>query len=183
MKNGCLFPAKTSLLILTFLLLGVNKFSYAQMTRNVSFSKSSLEMNILSAEAGSEYQKLRIKDLQLIGKPGQPNLPVKYIRLLIPSNQDVANVVVNVKNSEVVKLSKKVFPSQPPVPTSIDLKRNEFVKPDPNIYDSEKPFPKEIIKVKRYGYFDGTNHIVTLEVYPMRYYSKLIERGVTVYNI
>ncbi len=173
MEHECLFPIKVSLLILIVLLLGAAQFSYAQKTRKVSFSKSSLETNIISAEDGTEYQKINIKELQLTGEPGQPNLPVKYLRFLIPPNQDVANIVVNVKTSEVIKLSKKIFPSQPDIPTSIDYQGNEFVKPDPNVYDSDKPFPEELISVKRDGYFDGRNHIVTLEIYPVCYYPKL----------
>lgn len=112
MKHACLFPINVTSLILIILLWGANQYSYAQKTRNVSFSKSSLEMNVLSVKDGTEYQKISMKDLRFTGKPGQPNLPVKYIRLLISPNQDVANIVVNVKNAEVIKLEKKIYPAQ-----------------------------------------------------------------------
>ncbi|MBI1937136.1 MAG: T9SS type A sorting domain-containing protein [Ignavibacteriales bacterium] len=167
------FFYKTKLLALIILLLGVNQFSYSQKMRNISFSKSSLEVKLLKADDGNEYQKFDMNDFMSSGESGQPDLPVKYLRLLIPSNEDVANIVVNVKNKETIKLTKKIYPSQPDIPTSLDFKENKFVKPDSKIYDSEKPFPEEIIKIKDDGYFDGTNHIVTLEIYPVRYYPKL----------
>lgn len=169
MKNVLFINSKLTFLILLILLLSPNQISYAQSARKVSFSKSSVDFSVVKAKNGSEYQKVEIKDLQLTGEPGQPNLPAKYLRLLIPADQNVADISVKANNREIINISRKVFPTQPDIPTSIHFKGNEFVEPDPYIYNSDKPWPENIIKVVNDGYFDGTNHIVTLEIYPMRY--------------
>jgi hypothetical protein len=174
MKHAKLLFFKTFvLIILVFLIFSANQVSYAQITRNVSFSKSTLITKPLIAEDGIEYQRIGIDDLIFSGEPGEPNLPVKYIRLLIPSNEDVSNITVSIKNSEVINLSNAIYPSQPAIPTSANPIGIKFVKPDSNIYNSEKPWPNEIVKVKCDGYFDGSNHIVILEIFPLRYYPKL----------
>ena len=105
MKHECLLPIKVTLLILILLLWGAYQFSYAQKTRKVSFSKSSLQMNVLSAEDGIEYQKIKMRNLQLTGEPGQPNLPVKYLRLLIPPNQDIASISFEIYQDYMMKKS------------------------------------------------------------------------------
>lgn len=169
MKNVLFISSKITLIILLILLLSPNQTSYAQSARKVTFSKSALEVNITRVKNGAEYQKINIGDLRLAGEPGQPNLPAKYLSLLIPADQDVADISVKVNSRETISLSRKVFPTQPPIPTSIHFKGNEFVEPDPDIYNSDKPWPENIIRVVNDGYFDGTNHIVTLEIYPMRY--------------
>lgn len=169
MKNVLFINSKLTFLILLILLLSPNQISYAQSARKVSFSKSSVDFSVVKAKNGSEYQKVEIKDLQLTGEPGQPNLPAKYLRLLIPAGQNVADISVKANNSEIINISRKVFPAQPPIPTSIYSNENEFAEPDPDIYNLDKLWPENIIRVVNDGYFDGTNHIVTLEIYPMRY--------------
>ena len=62
-----------------------------------------------------------------------------------------------------------IYPAQPPIPLSDRYTEPDFVKPDVAVYGSDKPFPVQRVEVVHDGYFDGSNHIVTIAIYPLQY--------------
>jgi len=159
-------------LVLAFLVIGRPAVLLAQIPHSVSFSRSNLVFSSVTAEDGITYEKVSLGDLQQTDEIGKPSLPVRYVRLIVPFNQDVEEVVLEHVEKQTIPGTHFILPAQPPVPTSIDYQKPDFVKPDPLVYESDTPYPSEIVKVVHEGYFDGSNHIVTLAVCPLQYYPK-----------
>ena len=155
-------------LLLTFLLFFSFNIS-AQVTHTVNFLQEELTISEITGEDSNTYAKLEYNDLQFTDEIGKPELPVKYINLIIPIDQKVREVNLSLSGQETINISNLVYPTQPPVPTLIGFEGNEFVGPDPDVYSSMNPYPSELVKVVTDGYFDGRNHIVTLAVYSVQY--------------
>lgn len=148
---------------------------YAQVSYNVSFNKSELEYGVELAKDGENYQILTIENLGYTQQVGAPKLPVMYVKLIIPAQQDVDEVEYTFSVSNKTNLTNKIYPTQHDIPTAINIEEPDFVKPDPIIYNSEKPWPEEVVEFIHSGYLDENNHIITLKVVPFQYYPKLDE--------
>lgn len=156
-----------------FLIIFIStNFLSGQVTHNVTFSKPELILKVITGGDSLEYAKLAYTGLQQMDDIGKPSLPVKYIKLIIPPDEEVDNIVLNITNKEKISLPGKIYPAQPGIITSIDAENPGFVKPDSTVYESDTPWPSEMVKTLRHGYFDGSNHIVTLAVCPFQYYPK-----------
>jgi hypothetical protein len=103
---------------------------------------------------------------------GKPCLPVKYVKLLVPTDKDVDSIIM--RHAETRDLVGKAFvmPAQKPVPTVIDPPKEPFIPPDPEIYQSDNLYPREAVMVAHDGFFDGVNHIITVAIYPLQYRPK-----------
>jgi len=80
-------------------------------------------------------------NLGSIGQHGEPVLPVKHVKILIPPNADANKITCKVSGKQVISLSHKIEPGQHPIPTSLNYKKKEFVPPNPEIYNSRQPYP------------------------------------------
>lgn len=156
--------------MLAFSLIAASSAS-AQLSHSVSFQKSELEIRSLrTEEAKEEFQKLVMKSLPFTGEAGKPELPVKYVRLLIPAETEVAGLAISASEACTIKLERKLYPAQSPTATSVNFIRH-ITKADSAFYNSYNTYPPEPVKVVDDGYFDG-NHIVTLAVFPLQYSPK-----------
>lgn len=142
----------------------------AQVSHSVSFLESDIAFKTVTGNDNIEYTKIKMGDLQFTDEIGRPELPVKYVKLIIPSDADVGNIRIDFTPEKDLKETYLVFPCQPAIPTSIYAKKLEFVKPDESIYSSDLPYPANNVELVHHGYFDGSTHIVTLAVYPLQYY-------------
>lgn len=126
----------------------------------------------------SEFQTMVVEDFTSITclsddyylkeEPGKPALPVRSIKLMIPS--DAKYVSHSIKEKVVPYLEDcTVFPMQPPVPTDGTIAH--WVKPDSSIYDGDGVFPKEISQFSGM-HIMGNYRIITIEYCPFRYYPK-----------
>jgi Propeptide_C25/Peptidase family C25 len=155
---------------LLIILLIISSNSFAQKSRNITFSRSDLQMNDTIGDDSIMYRTIGYgPNGRFLTTEGKPELPVKYVRLIIPDDEDVSDINVTINSVEKIQLSQKIFPVQSKRPTS-DIKKEDFIKPDKETYNSNLPYPQQIIKVKNDGFFDGHNHIITLEICPIRYY-------------
>lgn len=100
---------------------------------------------------------------------GKPQLPVKYVHLLIPPGSDVDSIIVSTQTTVEIEGNYCVYPAQRFAPLSYPPITNPFTEPDSAVYGSSSPFPGRLTKVERYGYFDGCNRILTLAIYPVQY--------------
>lgn len=126
----------------------------------------------------SEFQAMIVDDFTAITclsndyylkeEPGKPALPVRSIKLMIPS--DAKYLSHSIKERVVPYLEEcTVFPMQPPVPTDGTIAH--WVKPDSSIYDGDGVFPKE--KSQFSGmHIMGNYRIITIEYCPFKYYPK-----------
>ncbi|MBU0474345.1 MAG: T9SS type A sorting domain-containing protein [Bacteroidetes bacterium] len=162
-----------TLIYCILIVVGFSLIVNAQISYKVEFEKSKLQYELKLAKDGESYQKLTWENLDQVEKVGAPNLPVKFIKLIIPAQQEVDKIKYTFDLSKKQTLSNKIFPTQPDIPTSIEVIKPDFVKPDPNIYESEKIWPEKIVEFVHSGYLDNNNHIITLQVIPFQYYPKL----------
>jgi len=166
-KIGLLCVSVCALLVLT-----MSTVLLAQISHQNYFSRSDLNVTTVTAGDGNIYNKVSLADLQQMDELGKPYLPVKYVKLIVPSDQDVEKVVIKDISKQVISGTYFIFPAQPPIPTSTDYQKSDFIQPDFSVYNSDEPYPSEIVRVVHDGYFDGCNHIITLAVYPLQYKPK-----------
>ncbi|HQH56864.1 MAG TPA: C25 family cysteine peptidase, partial [Candidatus Marinimicrobia bacterium] len=157
------------LLFMYFTNFGSINNCFAQIKHTVSFSKSDLEIITEVERDGNTYAKVAFSSLQSTKDTGKPCLPVKYIKLIIPADQDVKNIIIDKAGTSDIQLSYPIAPAQSPVPLSAEDVVPEFIPPDTKIYRSDEYYPSESVKLVHSGYFDGNNHIVTLAIYPVQY--------------
>lgn len=143
---------------------------FPQISRSISFPPGSLLLTNETAKDNNEYLHVSLASLQLTSEPGKPELPVKYLKLLLPPNTKVKDInITNVKKTDY-KINYKIFPGQLPEPTAINSGEQKFISPDKKIYESANPYPAKAVQVVDHSYFDGNNHIVTIAIYPVQYF-------------
>ncbi|HDP67392.1 MAG TPA: hypothetical protein ENN20_02695 [Candidatus Marinimicrobia bacterium] len=157
-----------TIIFVSLLIFGSAGITYSQLSHTVTFDRGDLQIEIESARDGNSYAKINLPSLRKTFDAGMPDLPVKYVKLIIPSDQDVAKISIEKASSAKMTISQPLFPAQPDVPISIDTEP-EFIKPDPSVYKVNQFYPSDIVQLVHSGYFDGSNHIVTLAVYPIQY--------------
>ena len=159
-------------LVCVLLVTGMPTILLGQVSHHTDFYRSDLSFTTVIAEDGNTYEKVSLGDIPQIDELGKPCLPVKYVKLIVSSHQDVEEIVLKHVEKQIIPGTHFILPAQSGIPTSIDYRKPEFVRPDSSVYESDAPYPSEIVKVVHDGYFDGSNHIITLAVYPLQYYPK-----------
>ncbi|MBN1181522.1 MAG: hypothetical protein JXB49_04485 [Bacteroidales bacterium] len=157
-----------TIIFVSLLIFGFADITYSQSSHTVTFERGDLKIETESAKDGNSYATINMPSLRKTFDAGMPDLPVKYVKLIIPSDQDVAKIVIEKTSSAKMTISQPLFPAQPDVPISIDTEP-EFIKPDPSVYMVNQFYPSDVVQLVHSGYFDGSNHIVTLVVYPIQY--------------
>ncbi len=99
---------------------------------------------------------------------GAPDLPVQLCRLVVPRDFEVAEVVLNRVVFTPISGSFQVSPVSPPVPTDGSVPPKP-AKPDPLIYNSANPYPASPVELVEDKFLFGYR-VVTLRVYPLRYF-------------
>jgi hypothetical protein len=140
-----------------------------QITHSVSFEHSDIVLTKEIAEDGNTYSKVSINNLGQTDEVSKPSLPIQCVRLIVPSEQNVETIVIKEIKQEKITVPYPIIPSQKPIPACIDCPKPDFAGPDPAVYESDKSYPSEIVKIIHDGYFDGSNHIVTVAIYPLQY--------------
>lgn len=158
-------------IILLMLVLILQTTLFGQVSHSVSFTQNNAQFSSITGEDGVDYQRINFTQTHSMQELGNPELPEMYIKLIVPSDQDVESVTINSLRQENMAGDYFVYPVQYPVPLQDDQKP-PFVKPNPVIYSSDDLYPANSVKFVRDGYFDGSNHIVIVAVYPYQYRPK-----------
>ncbi len=116
---------------------------------------------------GSLGDVLRIEGSKLHGLPGQPLLPVKPVKVLIPYGHELVGVVLKNAKVETMNAPYDIMPAQRPVPLSANYTPAP-TKPDAAIYGSHEFFPAQWSGVASTQYKRGFA-VATVFVYPLRY--------------
>lgn len=126
------------------------------------------EIETIVLDNGKSYSVIKMEGLSNSFETGEPELPEKFIRLIIPSDKEVSKINLNLNDKTVFNIEHLIHPVQKQRHAFAEIEKG-FIEPDNNIYGSSKPYPREIAKVVNHGFYDG-NHIVTISIIPFQYY-------------
>lgn len=112
------------------------------------------------------FDRIQILDLHNYGEPGEPVLPYKTARILLPPSHEVDSI--EVIPGEEVPLDGEYYiePGQIPTPPSLGI--FHYTPPDPRIYESKQPFPDSVYRVISTQNFRG-HKILLVNLFPIRY--------------
>ncbi|HYW68480.1 MAG TPA: C25 family cysteine peptidase, partial [bacterium] len=149
----------SSVLVVCVFGLAVNSGA-ALNTEVVSFDRGEV-----SFEDGRSFQSVAIDGCVAISEVGQPDLPVRILRFVIPADTRVEDLVFSC--GEVVELTgtHRVAPAQPGTPTGVEP---QWVEPDPSIYSNDALFPESRVQYLGDGFLGGYR-IATVAVHPLQY--------------
>jgi len=117
-------------------------------------------------EKTAAFDRIRIEDAYNYGEPGEPFLPRKTARILLPPGYEVKSIKVETGQEIQVKGEVFIEPAQEPIPAS--QKKFKYSEPNPKIYQSGRSLPESIFFKPRYQGFRGFN-IVFIEFTPLKY--------------
>lgn len=134
------------------------------------------------ASAGT-YATVKIPGCQLSQRPGEPRLPFRTLRLLVPTGSRVEQISARPLGEPVVletgqwvehgrlPVATAVAPNQPTAATP-------SVAPEPDIYHSDAPYPAARVELLSIQHLAG-NAVALARVYPIQY---LPEQGILVFT-
>ncbi|MCK4343158.1 MAG: hypothetical protein KAY37_15695 [Phycisphaerae bacterium] len=140
--------------------------AHAEVRATVNFSAD--QVTVTHAAAGDRV-KVDGCRLRTTG-PGQPDLPIRLYRLVVPADFEPTDVhIVRATFEPLESLGGFQIPTTrlPNIDDPWDM--TELSAPDPEIYGRDAPFPSEPVQLSRSGFSFGY-HVSTLLVHPLRYY-------------
>ena len=156
---------KYKLKIFTWLILLSSALNAQQLTQNFTFAQNDLQIT-----QSGEYDVVRITDesyQQGEEHAGEPQLPLKQFKLLLPQGASATNVSLSINSEQQLSGSFYLYPVQLPVYANFE-DPPPFVEPDPAIYGSDNPFPVDYIFEYATSGFRDYNYI-TVSFIPFRY--------------
>ncbi|MCF8360699.1 MAG: hypothetical protein K9H26_18235, partial [Prolixibacteraceae bacterium] len=137
------------------------------ITHHVRFEPD-LKIASQTADDGNLYSTVSLAGYKMDLTEGAPQLPVKYIKLIIPAGEEPDYLEYSKGKGETELIKEFIIPVQKPIPTSTEFTGNEFVGPDKEIYNSDSFYPGERVRYLRTDCVRG-NKIVSLAVSPICY--------------
>ncbi|MEW6557927.1 MAG: C25 family cysteine peptidase [Elusimicrobiota bacterium] len=113
------------------------------------------------------YHKLLLSNCYSTTKIGEPQLPVKYMKFIIPAGTEIAKIKIISAKKKEIRGEYNIYPAQAPVPFSRP-ELFKFTAPKEEIYSSSQIYPAEIVESLGNEYLDGVN-ITAVGVYPVQY--------------
>ena len=154
---------KIRLLLITALLV-IPWLSFAQEVKvNVTFETPQVQ------NAGSDnYVSVVANDMLMGIEEGLPDIPFRYLRIIIPSASQATSVSVNKLEEQTFQLNKDIQPAQAPVPIGFGG-NPEIISGNISVYSSDDPFPVEMAEILNTENFNG-NKVVTIKISPFQYH-------------
>jgi hypothetical protein len=118
---------------------------------------------------GNFYDSVTMSGLPQYGAPGEPILPFKLVKALIPQGRNVQNVDVSIRNSMVLKGRFDVEYGRTCMPVSSNATVED--RPDEKIYGSTNPFPGFLFSQMSEQHLRGYE-ILVLKLHPVQYIPK-----------
>jgi len=118
---------------------------------------------------GHVYDSVTMCGLPLYGAPGEPILPFKTAKVLIPQGKDVQRVDVTTGKGIVLEGRFNVEHGKTPIPISSNATVEDW--PNQEIYSSTKPFPGALFSQMSEQYLRGYR-ILLLKLHPVQYIPK-----------
>jgi parallel beta-helix repeat protein len=115
------------------------------------------------------YDSIAMLKLPQFGAPGEPILPFKMVKALIPQDKDVQHIDVINGNKKVLEGRFNVEFGKTPIPISSNVTMVD--QPNEVIYSSANPFPSELFSQVSEQYLRGCK-VLLLKLYPAQYVPK-----------
>lgn len=156
------------ILLFTFSLLCMLASEAGVITHSETFDASGWRF-IENTVNNSTYTLVAYDGISLMSEPGKPQLPVKYVRLMVPYNATNISVRCSYNSRHIQTLTAKVMPVEIPRVADETASEMPIVYEDSAVYGVNAQFPAVRAEVVSDGYFMGDNHVVTIALYPMQY--------------
>jgi hypothetical protein len=133
----------------------------------------------LSFDKLKGYDFAGLKDGDWLTELGKPMLPLKELKIALPSGMAVKSVrVVDTKNEEIPG-KYEILPAQPPIKIGLSDNDVDFVEPDKQTYSSSQPYPSKLVEFIHQTDLAGQG-IAILQLYPLQYVPS--EKRLTLYT-
>ncbi|MBU1088121.1 MAG: hypothetical protein KKD05_11480 [Candidatus Omnitrophica bacterium] len=133
-----------------------------------------IKNNLISTQLDSvevtkinNYHRVKIKGLENFAAPGEPLLPIKTIKYLIPQGKKVSNVTLGWTSKKYVYGTYFVEPAQAPARTDYAGPINPTL-PNPEIYSRNTAYPESVYKVVSTQEMRGYK-ILIINLFPVEY--------------
>jgi len=138
------------------------------ITHSETFAASGWDLQAVTVDT-TQYTRVEYSGLDYISEPGKPQLPVKFVRLMVPYN--ATNISVNCSHGSAIlqTLASKVLPVEEPQVADETASNIPIIYEDSAVYNANAPFPAALGEIVTDGYFMGDNHVITIALYPMQY--------------
>jgi len=143
-----------------------------QQTGRTNLAVLEFDFPSLSVTEGLVYDSVKMQGLPQHGAAGEPILPFKTVKILIPQGKDVQSVDVTASNRKVLKDNFHVEYGKTPIPFSTNITVED--QPNQAIYCSANSFPYVLFSQKSEHCFRGYK-ILTLRLHPVQYFPKTSE--------
>ncbi len=154
--------------LLSILLVFLSVHSFAgQINYSISFNESDFTFRVDNGFDKVEHPDCDFYNLD--GDPGAPQVLRTAVSFIIPRDEGVLSITINYSSVKQFTGSYNLFPVQ-----SLDyysIGDTIWIDPDPSYYGNNDPYPNQIVNLGGTGYFDGANHIATVEIYPVFYHA------------
>ena len=133
------------------------------LSYSFAFMEPGLQTAIVDA---ADYTLVQMSGCMMIGEQaGDPMLPVKPVKLLLPAKTMVTSVIVTGSPVEIVSVDTPVFPYQNPVPFGFEPEEFQF---NTGLYASDSLYPSRLFDDYHVGYCRGYA-ILDITLNPVQY--------------
>ncbi|MBU0984073.1 MAG: thrombospondin type 3 repeat-containing protein [candidate division Zixibacteria bacterium] len=117
---------------------------------------------------GQSFDRLVLPDAPGFGNPGEPLLPARGARILLPPDAEVTSIEIEKGEPVLIGSGYQVEPAMRPYPLSSDPSTIQPTEPDAAIYALSEPYPKEVHKSIGTQIFRGYQ-ILTVRLQPVQF--------------
>ena len=147
----------------------INNFWYDDNTIDLKVSIPDLIITDSFIHAGQKFQRITIGDGGNLAEVGNPRIPFKAVKILLPHGKDVEKINVIKGKAKLLEGKFNIEPAQKQVPIGV-FEEPEFIF-NKKIYQSEQLFPEKSFEIIGIFAFRGYK-ILVLNLFPVSYIPK-----------
>ena len=141
-----------------------------RVVKTLKFEEDKLSISTIKCENDSIYSSLEYKNIDTwTEKPGQPNLPVYFMRVPLPLEASDIYVDVLKRDIKTYDLVYPTIPVQIPAITSLLSSEPSFTGPNELIYAKEGTYPDKAASMAWTLNSAGVSNEVVVALYPIVY--------------
>ena len=141
-----------------------------RVVKTLMFEEDKLSISLIKCANDSVYSSLEYKNIDTgTENPGQPNLPVYFMRVPLPLDATDIYVDVLKRDIKTFDLMYPIIPVQVPAITSLLSSEPGFTEPNEMIYSKEGPFPEKAASMAWTLNSAGVSNEVVIAIYPIAY--------------
>jgi hypothetical protein len=127
------------------------------------FSKEDLNFDTLLG-----YDLVTMKECSYLSEIGKPKMPMKNIKIAIPSDIKVTRVRILSIREEPIQGTYTIFPTQRPLPVGETYDQILSVRPNKVTYTSPFPYPLRLVSLGEQNDLAGQS-MIQITVFPLHY--------------